>query len=56
MAGAICDWDWYMNSRKARFFVSILSRNGARIFYGLLGLAFVVVGVLAAMGIIDMSK
>jgi predicted small integral membrane protein len=56
MLGAICNWEWFMNARKARFMVKILTRNGARIFYGILGLALVVLGVLATMGIIDMSK
>ncbi len=39
LAGSICNWDWFMNARKARFMVAILTRNGARIFYALLGLA-----------------
>jgi hypothetical protein len=56
MLGAICNWDWFMNARKARFMVKILTRNGARIFYGILGLGLVVLGVLATMGIIDMSE
>ena len=53
--GAICNWDWFMNARKARSVVKLLTRNGARIFYGILGLALVVLGVLGAVGIIDMS-
>ncbi len=56
MLGAICNWDWFMNARKARFMVKILTRNGARILYGILGLGLVVLGVLATMGIIDMSE
>jgi predicted small integral membrane protein len=56
MLGAICDWEWFMNARKARFMVTILTRNGARVFYGVLGLALVVLGILGATGIIDLSK
>ena len=56
MAGAICNWDWFINSRKAKLLVKLLTRNGARIFYGILGLAIVVLGVLATMGIVDMSE
>ncbi len=56
MLGAICNWDWFMNARKARFVVKILTRKGARIFYGVLGLAIVVLGVLGTVGIIDMSS
>jgi len=54
--GAICNWDWFMNSRKAEFMVRILTRNGARIFYAILGILLVVLGVLACMGIVDMGK
>ena len=54
--GAICNWDWFMNARKARSVVSLLTRGGARIFYGILGLLLVVLGVLGATGIIDMSS
>ncbi|OVE76049.1 hypothetical protein BVX97_02410 [bacterium E08(2017)] len=56
MLGGICNWDWFMESRKARFIVKIMTRNGARIFYGILGLAFIVFGALAALGIIDLSE
>ena len=54
--GAVCNWDWFMNARKARFVVKVFTRNGARVFYGILGLALVSLGVLGAMGIIDMSQ
>ena len=33
------DFDWFMNHRKARFMVNVIGRKGARIFYGVLGLA-----------------
>ncbi|MHC4253428.1 MAG: immunity 17 family protein [Planctomycetota bacterium] len=56
MLGAICNWEWFMNSRKARFLVRIATRTGARVFYGLLGLALVVLGVLTTMGVIGMWK
>lgn len=56
MLGAICNWDWFMNARKARFVVKILTRNGARIFYGAFGLAIAVLGVLGTFGVIDMSS
>jgi Immunity protein 17 len=32
------DADWFFSSSKAAFFVAIFGRNGARIFYGLLGI------------------
>ena len=44
--GGILNWNWFMNNWRARFFVNILGRNGARIFYIGLGIFLVVVGVL----------
>ena len=52
ICGAAFDWDFFINSRKARFFVTIFGRTGARIFYGLLGLAIVVLGVLITVGVL----
>lgn len=52
LCGAIMDWDWFMNHRKARFFVQIFGRTGARIFYGLLGTAIIIAGGLMVAGII----
>jgi len=51
-AGGAFDWDWFMNSGKARFFVNALTRNGARIMYGVIGVALVVVGVLILLGVV----
>ena len=56
LAGATLNWDWFMNSRKARFMVRILTRNGARIFYGCLGLTLFTFGLLGTLGIIDLSS
>lgn len=50
--GAAMDWEWFMNHHKARVFVTLFTRTGARIFYALLGSAIAVVGVLMMMGII----
>jgi hypothetical protein len=44
--GGVLNWNWFMNNSRARFFVNILGRNGARIFYIGLGLFLVVVGVI----------
>jgi hypothetical protein len=55
-AFAICaaafDWGFFMNHATAQMFVRMLGRKGTRIFYGLLGSAFVVVGVLVVRGIL----
>ena len=43
VSGALCifcsimDYDWFMNHRKAKFFVNIFGRIGTRIFYIILG-------------------
>ncbi|HPE36536.1 MAG TPA: immunity 17 family protein [Spirochaetales bacterium] len=50
---AIGNWDWFMDSRKARFFTTLLTRNGARIMYGVIGLGLVTVGVLMLAGVIQ---
>jgi hypothetical protein len=54
-AGGIFDWEWFMNSHKARFMSTILTRTGARIFYVILGLGIVVLGTLITMGVIQES-
>jgi hypothetical protein len=48
IAGAIFNWDWFMNDYRARFFVKIFGRDGARIFYVILGLVIIVLGVFVA--------
>ena len=40
------DYDWFMNSHKARVFVRLFGRNGARIFYMGLGAFVVVIGLV----------
>jgi len=41
IVGAVFNWNWFMNSRRAAFLVKALGRNGARVFYILLGAAIV---------------
>ena len=40
------DYDWFMEHRKARFFVSIFGRTGTRVIYGILGGAMFIGGLL----------
>ena len=35
--GAICDWDWFMDDRRARPFVSLLGRVRTRVLYAVVG-------------------
>lgn len=56
ICGAWFDWDWFMNSRRAWIFVKLFGRNGARLFYGLLGTTIVVLGVLLVAGVLQSKK
>ncbi|MDR1644495.1 MAG: immunity 17 family protein [Tannerellaceae bacterium] len=49
LAASICDADWFFHSRKASTFVQWFGRNGARIFYGLLGVLLIAAGILFAL-------
>ncbi|MBQ8107975.1 MAG: immunity 17 family protein [Ruminococcus sp.] len=46
LAAAYFEWDWFFNNYKARPIVALFGRNGARIFYGVLGGLFVVGGLV----------
>ena len=46
LLGSILNWDFFFNNRKARLFLTILGRTGARIFYALLGIGLSVFGVI----------
>ncbi len=52
IVSAALDWDWFMNHRKARFFVRQFGRENARIFYVLLGTSTLVLGILMVTGVI----
>ena len=54
--GGVFDWDFFMEHRKARLFVSMFGRTGARFFYGLLGLVIVVLGALITVGIVEDAR
>ena len=49
ICGAIFDWDWFINSRKAQIWVTLFGRTGARIFYGILGVIICVIGIAATL-------
>ena len=44
--GAFLNWGIFFNSGKAAFIVRIFGRKGARIFYMVLGLVIIAVGVM----------
>jgi small neutral amino acid transporter SnatA (MarC family) len=45
LTAAVFNFDWYFQSRKASTFVHWFGRNGARVFYGLLGVALIAAGL-----------
>ncbi|QDU95303.1 hypothetical protein Pla8534_31180 [Lignipirellula cremea] len=55
MCGAYFDWDWFMDSRTARFFSGMLGRTGARVVYLLLGLLVIAIGAAVALGYVKDS-
>lgn len=56
ICGAGFNWDWFMTHRKARIFVALFTRTGARIFYALLGGGLVTLGILAMLGVIHSTR
>lgn len=44
LLGSLLDWSVLLESRRAYLFVRVLGRNGARVFYGLLGLFILFIG------------
>ncbi len=52
-AGAFCilasilNWNFFFNNSRARPFVKFLGRNGARVFYALLGLFLMFAGYMS---------
>lgn len=49
ICGAVFNWDWYFNNRKARGVVAIFGRTGARIFYTILGVVIIVMGIVTGV-------
>jgi hypothetical protein len=48
IAGAVFNWDWFMNNSRARLFVNIFGRDGARVFYVILGIIIIALGFFSA--------
>ncbi len=46
---SIKNYDWFMEHRKAQMLAAVLGRNGTRVFYALLGLALVTVGLVVML-------
>ena len=50
VTAAATNWSWYYSLRSARFLDAKLTRSGARIVHGLLGLTLILVGLAVACG------
>ena len=53
LAGAIGNRDWFMESRKASRWVKLIGRNNARVFYIILGIFLIILGLFFALEIIQ---
>jgi len=42
---SIKNWDFFFNSSKAWLIIKLFGRNGARILYSIIGIAFAIFGV-----------
>jgi hypothetical protein len=50
LLSAICNWNWSYQLWKARWVEARFGRRGARLFYTILGLAMIALGVAIACG------
>jgi hypothetical protein len=51
--GGINRWRWFMNSREAKFIAGRFGDTGVRVFFIVLGLAFMALGALMTAGVIS---
>ena len=47
IVAALQDWEWFFTNWRAALVVRMFGRGGARLFYGLFGVAFLIVGFVA---------
>ena len=53
IAGAGLNWKWFMEHPKAQVFVRLFGRTGTRVFYILLGISVIILGVFGIFGLPD---
>ncbi|MFZ2958861.1 MAG: Imm17 family immunity protein [Candidatus Ozemobacteraceae bacterium] len=56
ICGAIFEWNFFMNHRKAQFLINLVGKTATRVFYGALGILLTIMGSLMALGIIPHAK
>jgi hypothetical protein len=55
-AGAFFNWDWFMGSGKAQSLAKLLgNEDRVQIFYEILGIIFIILGILVIFGIVPMK-
>lgn len=53
LLGAILNWTWIFKSKRSKSIVSTLGLSGARFFYGIVGLALMILSALSIFGVFD---
>ncbi len=53
IAGAALNWEWFMGDPKAKVFARMFGRTGTRVFYILLGVGVVIIGLYGIFGLPD---
>lgn len=52
---SLFNWDWFFSTKTASFFVDNLGRTGARVFYGVLGIALLIAAVMIIQSLVSQS-
>lgn len=45
LISSLKNWDFFMNNHKAQFWIKLFGRKGARIFYSVIGLILIIIGI-----------
>ncbi|TRX66338.1 immunity 17 family protein [Carboxylicivirga sp. M1479] len=56
LMASITNWEWFFKQRRAQVMIKLMGRNGARIFYAVLGILFSVFGWLVLSGQIEIDS
>lgn len=50
LAVAVCNWNWFFRRQQSQALVIIFGRDGARLVYGVVGTAVLLLGMMHALG------
>ncbi len=50
LVAALTNWAWFFKQRRAQSLIKLVGRNGARVFYGVMGALFCVIGWMVISG------